>query len=366
MKSLFVTNLELKPNEGIYKKICAEAAAIGKAVGNCTLVMKKSTGSVMVNTENNTAENSSLDVFAAVCKFLDEHNINVLYIRLMVPNMKLIRMMKKARGKGTKVYYEIPTYPYYAEQFRASRKKYRAIAKIMIDAAFSPSIYRNCDHIVVIRSNSKLRLKPKMIEMDNGVRTDDIKAKSYDKGGDGVFRMVTVGTLFPYHGYDRILKGMKMRNEQVGNVPVEFHVIGASQTIDELHQQADALDLKRVFFHGVKTTAELNDMYESFDVGLGCLALHRRNADIDTTLKVVEYYCRGVPVVTSGKSPYKDEEMTIVVPDGEGPIDISDIYKKWKKIPTDKLNGLSENAKGQFSWDLIMKNLIGKSRVSRR
>lgn len=44
-------------------------------------------------------------------------------------------------------------------------------------------------------------------------------------------------------------------------------------------------------------------MYEEFDVGLGCLALHRRNADIDTTLKIIEYYCRGVPVVTSGKEP---------------------------------------------------------------
>lgn len=36
MEALFITNLELNENEGIYKKIYAEATAIGKAVGAVT------------------------------------------------------------------------------------------------------------------------------------------------------------------------------------------------------------------------------------------------------------------------------------------------------------------------------------------
>lgn len=140
--------------------------------------------------------------------------------------------------------------------------------------------------------------------------------------------------------------------------PVEFHVVGASQTINELKEQAQKLGLKRVVFHGMKTTDELNEMYEKFDVGLGCLALHRRNADIDTTLKIIEYYCRGVPVVTSGKSPYKNPAVTIQIPDGEDPVDIKSIYSEWKSIDKDELRALSEQAKKEFSWDFIMKQLL--------
>lgn len=276
----------------------------------------------------------------------------------MVPNFSLIALMKTAQQRGIKVLYEIPTYPYYGEQFRASRKKYRAVAKIAVDAMFSPLIKKYADHIVIIRSNSKIRLHHKMVEINNGVNTEKIKSKENYGSKDGVFRMVTVGTLFPYHGYDRVLAGLKDCKEEVDGHPVEFHIVGASQTIDELKEQAQKLGLKRVIFHGMKTTDELNEMYEDFDVGLGCLALHRRNADIDTTLKIIEYYCRGVPVVTSGKSPYKDPAVTICVPDGEEAVNINRLYRKWKNIDKDKQQKLSEQAKKEFSWNFIMKQLL--------
>ena len=276
----------------------------------------------------------------------------------MVPNFSLIALMKTAQQRGIKVLYEIPTYPYYGEQFRASRKKYRAVAKIAVDAMFSPLIKKYADHIVIIRSNSKIRLHHKMVEINNEVNTEKIKSKENYGSKDGVFRMVTVGTLFPYHGYDRVLAGLKDCKEEVDGHPVEFHIVGASQTIDELKEQAQKLGLKRVIFHGMKTTDELNEMYEDFDVGLGCLALHRRNADIDTTLKIIEYYCRGVPVVTSGKSPYKDPAVTICVPDGEEAVNINRLYRKWKNIDKDKQQKLSEQAKKEFSWNFIMKQLL--------
>lgn len=276
----------------------------------------------------------------------------------MVPNFSLIALMKTAQQRGIKVLYEIPTYPYYGEQIRASRKKYRAVAKIAVDAMFSPLIKKYADHIVIIRSNSKIRLHHKMVEINNGVNTEKIKSRENYGSKDGVFRMVTVGTLFPYHGYDRVLAGLKDCKEEVDGHPVEFHIVGASQTIDELKEQAQKLGLKRVIFHGMKTTDELNEMYEDFDVGLGCLALHRRNADIDTTLKIIEYYCRGVPVVTSGKSPYKDPAVTICVPDGEEAVNINRLYRKWKNIDKDKQQKLSEQAKKEFSWNFIMKQLL--------
>ncbi len=360
VKSIFVANLLIEKNEGIYKKIFAEASALGKAIGENVLIIKDLNGTRIINPINGDETVENINVLQKAKQLLRENEIKILYIRLMIPNSQLISLMKFARKKGTKVLYEIPTYPYFAEQYRSSRRKYRALAKIAIDAFFSPLIYKYCDHMVVIKSNTNIKLKPKMIEITNGVKTDLIRTKKHTEKKEDIFRMVTVGTLYPYHGYDRILQGLYECDEQVEEVPIEFHIIGTSNTIDDLKEKVKELKLKRVFFHGTKNSEELNEMFEEYDVGLGCLALHRRNANIDTTLKVIEYYCRGIPVVTSGRSPYEDETVTIRVPDNEERIVISDIYHSWKEIPAEKLSCLAERAKKQFNWDFIFSELIEK------
>ncbi|SCX22282.1 Glycosyltransferase involved in cell wall bisynthesis [Ruminococcaceae bacterium P7] len=366
METIFVANVLNHKTEGIYKKICAEAAALGKAAGKCTLVTKSENGCVVTDTSDWTEQEYNEGVLKKVKALIAEKRFKIIYIRLMVPDFALISLMKEAHQNGIKVYYEIPTYPYYAEQFRTSRKKYRAVAKITMDFMFSPLIHKYADHIVTIKSNSRIKMHKKMVEITNGVKIDNIKAKSYANAWDGVFRMVAVGTLYPYHGYDRVLKGLKQCHEEADGVPVEFHIVGSSYTIDQLKKAASDYGLKRVVFHGIKTTDELNEMYEAFDVGLGCLALHRRNADIDTTLKIIEYYCRGIPAVTSGTGPYRDASMTITVPDNEEAVDIGEIYSAWKKIPRESLLQLSEKAKRQFDWNTIFNTLMQKTNTNQK
>ncbi len=279
----------------------------------------------------------------------------------MIPSHKLISILKAAKHNGLRLYYEIPTYPYWGEQIKTSRKKYRAIIKVFLDIIFSPIIYHYIDHLVVIRSNTKTKSFSKMVEINNGVKTDDIVSKDYSKRkNDGTFKMVAVGTLYPYHGYDRILKGLAECKETVCGKIVEFHVVGSSQTIDELHDLSNKMGLRHVVFHGVKTTDELNHMYDGFDVGLGCLALHRRNADIDTTLKIIEYYCRGVMAVTSGISPMDkiNKEYTIHVDDSDKSIDISSIYFAFMNTPKENKEVIADKAKKVFSWNAVLGDLL--------
>lgn len=353
MNVLFIANVELGENEGIYKKVVAEAAAIGKSLGVCDLVTRCS-GKAKVKRVGEEAFLEQQTVLDYVIVRMNAGSVDFLYIRHMIPSPKLIALLRTAKKREIRVYYEIPTYPYYGEQFKASRRKYRVVIKIGLDVIFWPLIYQYIDRLVVIRSSTKAKMYHKMIEITNGVRVDNIQSKSYLESEPGVFRMVAVGTLFPYHGYDRVLKGMADCGERVGNTRVEFHVVGSSQTIDDLHRMTDELKLNNVIFHGVKSTEELNEMYEQFNVGLGCLALHRRNADIDTTLKVIEYYCRGVPVISSGKCPLLDERFSYVVADNEDAIDIADIYRYYCGLETAQLQSISRIAKQQFAWENIM------------
>lgn len=357
MKALFVANIEMGVNEGIYKKVNAEADAIGKVLGSCDLIIK-SNGKVKVKKFKEYFHIEQKAVLDYVLDCIDKDNINLIYIRHMIPTPKLIKVLKLARRKKIKVYYEIPTYPYFGEQFKASRRKYRAVIKISLDIIFWPLIYKYIDKLVVIRSSTKAKRYKKMVEITNGVRVDNIKSKSYEIEESDVFRMVAVGTLFPYHGYDRVLKGMADCNEQVGKTKIELHIVGGSQTINELHHMADELNLKNVLFHGVKSTEELNDMYEQFDVGLGCLALHRRNADIDTTLKVIEYYCRGVPVISTGKCPLSDARFSYIIVDNDDAVDIQEIYRYYCGFKKNELELISQIAKERFAWENIMKDCL--------
>lgn len=363
MKALFIANVELKETEGIFKKICAQSDAVGNAVGSCQLVTRRGNRAVLKEFLINSQVELDEGFFAYILKQIQSEEVGLIYIRHMIPCFDLVSVLRNAKMRGIKIFYEIPTYPYFGEQFKVSRKKYRAVAKIGVDLLFWPIIYHYINKLVVIRSNSKSHHFKKMVEINNGVKTDDIISKDYSVNNNtDKFAMVTVGTLYPYHGYDRVLKGLAKCGEKVDDKTVEFHVIGSSQTIDELHEMTKRLKLQHVFFHGTKSTEELNKMYEKFDLGLGCLALHRRNADIDTTLKIIEYYCRGVPVATSGISPMdKYEPMyTIHVEDSEELIDIVKLYNDYADIPLIRCEQISGIAKDKFSWDYIMGELMSE------
>lgn len=364
MNALYIANLDLGDTEGIYKKVCAQSDAVGNAVGMCKLITRRGKNAVVKCQGDSISKVTNCGFFAYINKCIEDQQIDLLYIRHMIPTIMLIKLLKTAKRKNIKLYYEVPTYPYFAEQFRTSRRKHRAIVKITLDVIFWPLIYRYIDTLVVIRSNTASKKYSKMVEITNGVRTDNIKSKDYSLlPSDNVFRMVTVGTLYPYHGYDRVLKALSKCGEVVPGKIVEFHVIGSSQTIDDLHKMANNLGLKHVIFHGTKTTEELNEMFDMFNVGLGCLALHRRNADIDTTLKVIEYYCRGIPVVTSGISPIEkyNQRVTIKVSNDEDSISIEDIYRQYINIDKQEMETLSNTAKQVFDWNNIISSVMGEN-----
>ncbi|MDM0906262.1 glycosyltransferase [Clostridium perfringens] len=360
MNSLFIANLQLNENEGIYKKIMAQAKGIADSVGKCHLITKNESGSKIYDVVNQKLEKKDISIFDAAKLYIEENDISVIYIRHMIPTFKLLSFLKMSKKKGILIYYEIPTYPYFAEQIRTSRRKHRAIIRLALDIIFWPFIYLNIHHLVIIKSNSKVKIYKKMVEITNGAFIDNIVSKKYNLIPNNIFSMVAVGTLYPYHGYDRVLKGLKNCNERVDGKIVEFNVVGSSDTINDLKKQANNLGLKHVKFLGIKSTEELNYLYEKFDIGLGCLALHRRNADIDTTIKIIEYYCRGVPVVTSGSSPMDSycEKYTVHVEDSEEPIDIGKIYQQYSKLTyKDKVN-ISKLGNSIFSWNNIMNKLL--------
>lgn len=139
-----------------------------------------------------------------------------------------------------------------------------------------------------------------MVPITNGIETNNIPER-ISLNDTNCFKILGLGTIFKYHGYKKILYGISECKGYVDNKIVKFHIVGESKEIDNLKVLATELGISdNVIFHGKKYKDELDYIFNEMDIAAGYLALHRRNADTDTTLKVVEYLVRGIPFFTSG------------------------------------------------------------------
>lgn len=356
MHVAFVTNLDVKEHEGIYKKIRTQASALAHIFGSTSLIFNN-------GREEFGHDDQRLRSGAPVegagyqlgLELIRTRRIAVLYIRHARFTLALWRLLRAAAKARITTIYEIPTYPYFAEQIRASRRKHRAIIKILVDAVGWPIIYRYATSIFVVTSRSSVHRYRKMVEITNGADSGTVSLRTPKNVGSPV-RLVTVGTIYPYHGYDRVLRGLQRCGERANGRIVEFHVIGSSRTIDDLRRKSRSLGLRNVWFHGRKSSEELNLMFDQFDAALGGLGLHRRHADIDTTLKHVEYCFRGIPIITCGRSPLGwKAPATIYVPADDTPIDIPWMIEQLLTVQPTEIEEQSARARRELSWEAVLR-----------
>ena len=93
MKALFVANLDLSETEGIYKKVNAQAEAIGKAVGSCDIVTRKGKNARIKSCETGMVTESKDAFLDYVLKQINNTDVEFLYIRHMIPSFKLIKVL---------------------------------------------------------------------------------------------------------------------------------------------------------------------------------------------------------------------------------------------------------------------------------
>lgn len=87
----------------------------------------------------------------------------------------------------------------------------------------------------------------------------------------------------PWHGVDKIA-------DLAGNlVDVDFHIVGGHSA------PADPLD--NVTYHNNMNSRQLVELYSWMDIGIGTLALHRKNMEEASPLKVRDYLLNGLPVI---------------------------------------------------------------------
>lgn len=374
---LMIAAMKYSKTDGISKKICMQASALSSNDKKCKLLCLGEAG-ILQNDFHNSIDfgikllteystNNKLlseagqirDLLNSAQTIMKNDNFDLLYIRHMLPCFKLINLLHIAKKNGLKIAYEIPTFPYYKEQINISKNKLRTTIKLSLETFFWPLIYFCIDKLVVIRCNSKSLHLKKMLDINNGFSGSVNKKIIRDITS---LNLIGVGTIYPYHGYERILESMKNTNCKINNkIDIKFHIVGESDEILRLKEYCTINNLTdNVKFYGKKTGSDLEEIYYKCNFGVGTLSLGLRGADIDTAIKNIEYLSYYIPVISSGKVFDIPEELGLIYYQAESSkIDFNLIYEHMKKFYSDdNCFEKIDNIIKRFEWENIMNNVV--------
>ena len=310
------------PSNGVFKKVQAQCAVLGKYLGSCELKFFPTDHPV-----------STLKAFFMLPKAFafnrfDYRNVDYLYIRRPIPLALpfLFGLLKKCKkvNVNAKILFEVPTFPYDDEETSF-------IAKIFtkIDTHYRNKLHRFVDRVVTFSADEKIFGIP-TIRIVNGVDCTSIPPcakKHFDKKE---IHIIAVANFAPWHGFDRFLYGMAEYYKKVPEAKVIFHIVGSGTGQDEafykkIVAENDLSDF--VIFHGAKGGEELTEIFDKCDVALCSLGSHRKGIHLSSDLKSREYVSRALPIVSSSKIDVVPDgwKYCMYVPEDESPIDVGGV-----------------------------------------
>lgn len=294
--------------------------------------------------------------FSSISTYAINNNIDVVYIRSNHnANPFTINMVKRMKSAGMKVVMEIPTYPYDAEYLSQGMGK-----QIFQDKIFRKRLANQLDAIVTFSDYTEIFGK-KTIQISNGIDFDSIKLKSKNTNDSTEINLIGVAEIHPWHGFDRVIKGLAAYYAKPHDVIVKFHIVGYFFFNDDeniFKQMIANYHLEQyVILHGKKYGDELDKIFDACDFGIGSLGRHRVGIDKIKTLKNREYAARGIPFIYSETDEdFDDKEYVLKAPADESVIDINRIIDFYQHLTLSCFD--IRNSVKNLSWKNQMNIII--------
>ncbi|WP_118973729.1 glycosyltransferase family 4 protein [Taibaiella koreensis] len=249
-------------------------------------------------------------------QYLETLQPDLIYMREMVgfPGLnKLLSAYTVVLESNTLLKDELKLYSYKA------RKLY---------ALYQEKLYSTIDGFIgvtnEIRDQFKAYGKP-VCTISNGINTDNFAAVRERRSGTGHqerANIILVGSPHQdWHGADKFY----LMAEQMPEA--DFHLVGI---------EAPGVERANFFVHGYLDKDALMALYHKADIGVGTLALHRKNMEEACPLKVREYAALGLPMIIAYyDADFQGQDFVLQLENKEDCIlprieDIRTFVQKWK------------------------------------
>lgn len=363
---LYITEVDINDdtNKGVTEKIRGQIYAFDKAGLNCSYYRLKSE-------ENN---NSIIDMVKRRLPYINIHkhwhlddeliSHDNIYIRQYVPiDDYIVRFFNNLKRKNPKcrIVWELPTYPYDDELRGEWRKK----PFLWRDKYNRVKLKLFVDRIATLTNDKRIFGIP-TLHIQNGI---DIQKYKVRKVGNNIntINMIAVSKCIFWHGYDRLFLGLYDYYKNGGKRNVVVHFVGDGMELPKYKKMVKKYNLNNhVVFYGIKIGEELDEIYDSCNIGVGSLGCYRKGMNETAELKSRDYLAKGIPFVTSVKIldiPREGENnIYLRVPNNDSPLDINSVIDFYDRIyaeGADKVNTrLRKFAKEHFSMEVAMKEVI--------
>lgn len=230
-------------------------------------------------------------------------NAELIYFRRSTTiDYRFISFFKKLRKDNptVKIFMEIPTYPYegeYGNNFKACILK-------NIDAFYRNRLKKYIDYIVLTGAEQiKSIWGVNAICIMNGIDVQEVVPKKVlnNRIAD-VYTIGCVAKFSLWHGYERLLYGLKNYLNTNKNSRIRIVMIGDGPELQKYESLVKELELdKYVIFKGRLTGEALDNEYDGIDIGCCSLGRYKSGQDIIGDLKSREFLAKGIPIVCGCK-----------------------------------------------------------------
>lgn len=286
------------------------------------------------------------------------------YVRYMPVSFAFKKALADIKKSNCKVIVEIPTHPIEKEINSESRIARKLFFKLSNNYFIQQSKY--VDLFALIGEKSNVFLNRPAINIENGIYIKQNKLRNYQKSDDEI-HILGLANIANWHGYDRIIEGIKEYIETGGSRNIKLHLIGndGDGSLAKLRKLSIDYNLSNVvYFEGPKYGAELDFYFDKCALALGSLGLHRIGYTSASTLKVREYMSRGIPfVIGASDQSIDNKDYMISVPNNNNAINIQtliDFYDgidDWNKVGSSMRKYAQEHMTWNNQFQMIFQKL---------
>ena len=277
---------------------------------------------------------------------VEKEDYDFIYLRHPFFDPMLVRSLRQIKKSfpKIKILLEINTYPYDAEP-----KRFLHRFSLRMDQYYRKGAYEYIDRIVDYGQHDAIWDIP-TISVRNGIDLEKIEV-SGSKPVEGKLRLIAVGNWSYWHGLDRLILAFENYYQKKQTIRILLKIVGEGSETNKLRELVKQKGLESyIEFIPSAHDEKLTVLFESADIGVGTLGLHRKGVELDSSLKHREYCARGIPFILSATDPDFPKELPFIHPvsKGEKEIRLEEVvhwFSDGMKFKT------REYAKARLTWE---------------
>lgn len=182
------------------------------------------------------------------------------------------------------------------------------------------------------------------------------------------FSLIGVGYLARWHGYDRVLGGMRRFQIAYPEIQIGFCLVGEGPANRDLSDLALSLGVSdSVNFVGSQPPSLLANFYQNSHVAIGSIACHRIGLEYSEPLKHREYMMAGVPFIVGVSDSFTSKGLAGVmkVRQQDSALDLVSVYDWYTGLNLSEARSeLKSYAKKNFTWERIAERIVAIMKAS--